>query len=141
MKKPLLWLSIAIAALGAFGCMPKSAPSTVPLIQQLTTLPAVSVTPVPAQWKMVQTFEGESYKNTPNFDLSSNEWRISWQATPGKMGEGLFSFEVFRADGSMLDLVANIVGSGEDVSYMKEAGSFYLKIMASEKYKITIESQ
>jgi len=125
MKKALLLL--AILMLTSCGGRQSSAPQN----QVKSALGA---------WKLIAIYEGDSMKNTPTFNIPSDEWRISWQASPGKIGAGNFAITVVTASGETVGLAANVMGESTDASYMHGAGSYYLKIFADEKYKIAIES-
>lgn len=92
-----------------------------------------------ATWHDVITFEGNSIKNTQTFHISSNDWAISWATTPGEYGDSNFAVTVFTENGNLVDMVANIIGKGSDISYMKGSGDYYLKIISGQPYKIKIQ--
>jgi hypothetical protein len=102
---------------------------------------------VPAKAKPAQTelnmsgfgsvarWEGAAQKNTETFTVNANEWIINWETT----GDSNFIIEIFKADtNEMVELVANIVGSGKDSSVIRGKGQYYLKIMSSQPYKIEV---
>jgi hypothetical protein len=86
----------------------------------------------------VAEWQGASIKNTETFEVASKEWKIFWATR----GDSNFSITVYDANtDKMVDLVANIIGSGSDTSVIRGKGRFYLKILASQDYKIQIYDQ
>lgn len=109
-----------------------------------TTAQSTSTTaPTPAPtWKQVAKWEGSSIKNTETFHISSNEWRIRWSAKPGEYGDMNFIIYVYEAKKDIPeDVVANIIGEGSDVSYMRGAGDYYLSINTAQPYTIIVEEK
>jgi len=83
----------------------------------------------------IARWEGSSIKNTETFTVNTAEWIIKWQTT----GEGNFIINVMNADtDEMKDMVANIIGSGNDSSVIRGKGRYYLRIIASQPYKIEV---
>jgi hypothetical protein len=97
--------------------------------------PIISNNQVVAQWT------GNSIKDTETFDVSTNEWKISWDTRPGDYGEMNFQIYVYKSDGTPHGtfVVANVIGRDTDSSVMRGAGSFYLTINSGQPYEVTVE--
>lgn len=95
------------------------------------------------EWVEVIRFEGESIKDTETFNVSSKEWRIVWDTKPGNMGESNFQIYVYNEDGSPAGsfILANIIGEGNDTSYIRGSGDYYLSINTGQPYTIIIEEK
>ena len=99
------------------------------------------------QWKEVARWAGKGIKTTETFHISSNTWRISWATQPGEYAEyglGLLQICVYRPDGSLVDIAANVgVVKGEDInsSVIRGSGDYYLTINAVQPYVIVIETK
>lgn len=104
--------------------------------------PAPAPPPAPT-WNEVITFKGSSIKNTQSFHISSEEWRIEWSTKPGQYGDMNFILYTYNADGSMKEpgVVANIIGAGSDISYMRGSGDYYLTINTAQPYTVIIKEK
>ncbi len=94
-----------------------------------------------AQWVETIRFEGESIKDTETFNISSNEWRIAWSTKPSDLGEMNFQIYVYKADGSLESVAANVIGEANDTSYVRGSGDYYLTINTAQPYTIIIEEK
>ena len=105
------------------------------------TTPVVETTPEVAKtWQTVQTFTGSSIKTTEDFTIDSDEWKVVWSTTPGQYGDMNFIVGVDDITGSMVSSVANVIGAGNDESYVKEgAGTYCLDINTAQNYTITVQ--
>ena len=92
-------------------------------------------------WVDVTKFEGNGIKNTEKFAIDSDEWRIVWSTQVGDAGKQNFQIYVNDKDGELVDLVANIIGQGNDISYMNKSGEYSLKIVSGQPYTITIQEK
>jgi len=122
-----------------------STPST-PTSQQTYTTPSGAtvnnsggvVTPPPAppaSWHTVQTFSGQTQKNTPQFTIQGSQWRITWQET----GDGYFGANAQSPDGSNYCSIANLVGPGSDSTYCYTSGAYYVSVNTANSWTITVE--
>lgn len=92
------------------------------------------------KWRLVERFSGSSIKNTSNFDIKGEEWRIRWSTEPGKYGDMNFQIYVHDAsDDSLKDLAANVIGAASDESVIRGAGRYYLKLNTSQPYEVIVE--
>lgn len=89
-------------------------------------------------WHDVITFEGNSIKDTQTFHISSNYWAIGWATQPGEYGDMNFQIFVYDENGSLVNVVANVIGKGSDTSYMRGEGNYYLSINTGQPYVIKI---
>src|SRR5659263_142508 len=104
-----------------------------------TTAPKAAPTTAPKTWQQVITFEGSSIKTTQKFTIDSDNWRIKWSTTPGKLGDMNFQIYINDASGSPVGVAANIIGKGNDESYMTDTGEFSLMINTAQNYSIVVE--
>lgn len=91
----------------------------------------------------VEQWVGQGMKSTKTFHVESNEWQIAWATKPiHNSGGGLLQIYVYRADGTLVGLVANVTGKSNDNSVMRSgAGNYYLKInSANVGYCITVSA-
>lgn len=106
------------------------------------TKPTASTQPAKEKtWVDVTKFEGNGIKNTEKFNIDSDEWRIVWSTQPGDSGKQNFQIYVNDKDGELSDVAANIIGQGNDTSYMNKSGQYSLKIVSGQPYTITIQEK
>jgi hypothetical protein len=98
-------------------------------------------TPTAPTWTEVISWEGSSIKDTETFSITANEWRIRWSTWPGQYGDMNFQIYVYEANGNLNSVAANIIGEGNDVSYVRGSGDYYLTINTGQPYAITIEQE
>lgn len=112
-----------------------------PLIIIAPTIKTNIPTTAPKTWQQVITFKGSSIKTTQKFTIDSNNWRIKWSTTPGKLGDMNFQIYINDANGAPVGVAANIIGKGNDESYMTDIGEFSLTINTAQNYNIVIEQE
>ena len=54
---------------------------------------------------------------------------------------GNFVIMVYNSKGDPDSVIANIIGAGEDISYMRGKGDYYLSINTAQDYKIVVEQK
>lgn len=91
------------------------------------------------QWRTIEKYSGSSIKNTPTFEVTAPEFRITWKTRPGQYGDMNFQIFVYHEDGSLKDLAANIIGAGEDSTIIRGAGRYYLQFNTAQPYAVVIE--
>lgn len=94
---------------------------------------------VEKKWVEVTKITGDGIKNTENFTVDSDNWRISWDTQAGDAGEQNFQIYVNDGKGNLVDVAANVIGANTDTTYMHKAGEYSLKIITAQPYTITIE--
>lgn len=72
------------------------------------TKPAPTATPKPKTWVTVQHFTGANNQQTPTFSLPDGS-RIVWSAKAANQFGGNFIVEMYNADGTLSDQVANSI--------------------------------
>ena len=90
------------------------------------------------EWKEVARWKGSAIKNTETFHISSDTWIISWLTEPGKYGDMNFQILIYKANGELVTLAANVIGKNEDYSIMRGKGGYYLTINTAQSYSIVI---
>lgn len=100
-------------------------------------------TPKPKQtaWYKVAQWQGKSIKNTETFNISSREWRISWETKAGEYGEMNFQIYVYNSDGDLVSVAANVIGYDKDSTIIRGKGSYYLMINTAQPYTIIVEER
>jgi len=93
---------------------------------------------IKAEWREVAKWQGSLIKNTETFTIASNEWKIIWSTKPGEYGEMNFQIYVYKANGDLVGVAANVIGKDEDSSVMRGKGSYYLMINTAQPYIIVI---
>jgi hypothetical protein len=100
-----------------------------------------SCMPALTTWHQIITFSGNGIKNTETFNIPSSEWRISWDTQEGEYGAMNFVVFVYKEDGTMSGLAANVIGTDKDSSIMRGAGNYYLTINTAQPYDIIIDAK
>lgn len=85
-----------------------------------------------AQETLVQTYQGNGTQNTRPFTVGAG-WEIQWDAT----GD-LFQAYLYDANGNLVEVAANQMGSGSGASFQPRAGSYYLQANAIGSWTIQI---
>jgi hypothetical protein len=102
---------------------------------------SITETEKPKTWQRVMQFNGSSIKTTRKFTINSDEWKIKWSTYPGEYGDMNFQIYLYNNDGNLAGsgIIANIIGKGNDESYVYESGEYYLTINTAQNYRIIIE--
>lgn len=93
------------------------------------------------EWTKVKGWKGSGTKTTERFTVSGPEWRIAWAGAREVFpGAGILQIFVYRSDGELVELAANKVGPGADVSYVQSGpGEYYLMVnSANLDWEITV---
>ena len=100
-------------------------------------------TPKPKQtaWYKVAQWQGKGIKNTETFNISSKEWRISWETKAGEYGEMNFQIYVYKSDGDLVSVAANVIGYDKDSTIIRGKGIHYLTINTAQPYTVLIEER
>ena len=92
--------------------------------------------------RIIGQWSGKSIKSTETFNVTTQEWKISWDTRPGDYGAMNFQILVYNADGTPYlqnFVVANVIGADTDSSVMRGSGRYYLTINSAQHYEITVE--
>ena len=103
-------------------------------IQNKTSI-ATQTSHVIASWK------GDCVTNTTTFHVSSDKWKITWITKPKGYGSVNFQIYIYKSDGSLKCVAANVIGKSSDQCIIKGAGDYYLLINTLQSYEVTVESQ
>lgn len=145
MKKIYIAFGVILLVLLALGCTgsnntsdnPQSGTQTETAQPPEPTQPEVKATPV-----VIASWEGESIKDTETFTVPSDEWKLSWDTKPGKLGDQNFQIYVYKAGENKIpvSVAANVIGANNESTVIRGAGDYYLKINTAQPYKITVET-
>lgn len=90
--------------------------------------------------KVIREWSGRDTKTTESFNISANQWAVSWVFQPSSPTFGIsanyFSIIVYESGNpipvSMVANIANADSNRSDISYIHQSGNFYLMITAFE---------
>src|SRR5674476_222241 len=63
---------------------------------------------------VIDSWKGDYITNTTIFHVSSDEWKIKWITKPGGYGSVNFQIYVYKSDGSLKCVAANVIGKSSD---------------------------
>jgi hypothetical protein len=88
-------------------------------------------------WSAVRSWTGTGSRTTESFRISSDEWRISWEAE-GDRAYGVLLISIYRVGGDLVDLIY-AEGASSNSSYVHNSpGEYYLQIAgANIRWKVT----
>ena len=89
---------------------------------------------------VVATWTGSATKTTETFHVSSNQWRLSWDTKPGRVGAMNFQIYIYNSDGTLKSVAANVIGANADNTVIHGAGDYYLMINTAQPHTVTVES-
>ncbi len=90
----------------------------------------------PASWHTIETFSGDTQKNTAPFTIQGSQFRVTWQES----GQYYFGANTQSPDNSgNYCAIANLVGSGSDSTYCYGAGTYYISVNTANPWTITVE--
>jgi hypothetical protein len=132
-----------IAMLFCFGCEPAT-PTNTPLIPNTATPALTKAKEAPKSQKKHEVYKvgmwtGQGIKNTETFHIPSDSWSVIWSTSPINSYGGILQIFIYRSDGTLVGLSANVMGKDSNNSYMRGAGDYYLKInSANHIYSIIV---
>lgn len=90
-------------------------------------------------WGEVGSWNGTGRKNTETFTVTSDEWKIRWDAKSD--GPMTISIAVYDAAGKLVGVAASSRKPGKEETYMrKPAGRYYLEINSvNADWTVTVE--
>jgi hypothetical protein len=136
MKKIIVAIAVIFGVFLAIGCVGNDAGKTTTAVETQTepaTTPVADPEPV-----IIANFTGSSTKDTENFHVSSNQWKIVWSTTQDSEYKGTFAFFVYNADGSSKYISSMVSGTNSDNTVIRGSGDYYMKIITSQPYNVTI---
>ncbi len=90
----------------------------------------------PASWHTIETFSGDTQKNTAPFTIQGSQFRVTWQES----GQFYFGADAESPDNSgNYCAIANLAGSGSDTTYCYGAGTYYISVNTANPWTITVE--
>ncbi len=101
-------------------------------------------------WTDVTSWDGEGNGDSPKFRISTQVWRVLWNAEPDEVGSGEFVVHIYNDDGTFfLNLFdskehgLNIRKGGPITGTLgvKGQGDFFLRIMTNRSYEVTIQER
>lgn len=98
----------------------------------------------PKEWVKVASWAGSDMKTTETFTTTAKEFRVKWSTTKGPIeGDSLINIYVNGEASGSGQLIANKLGVGSDMTYVKEGpGNYYLEILGvNAGWNVTVEEQ
>ena len=81
---------------------------------------------------VIKSFSGTGMQTTRPFEVNG-PWECQWKAKGM-----LFQIELYTADGSLVNIIANQLGSGNGSSYQPKGGKYYIEINSIGDWKVNI---
>lgn len=134
-------ITIIAAILFCFGCESSVNPSMpVNTVTAATKVVEVSKPKKEYENYKVGKWSGEGTKNTKTFHIPSNEWEIYWAVGPFRSNMGVFQIYIYRSDGTLVDVAANVTTKDKNNTTIRSGpGDYYLKInSANMAYGIVV---
>jgi hypothetical protein len=96
-----------------------------------------------AGWKTIKTFTGSSYKDTEDFTVPTDYWRIVYTIRAESEEYAAFSAYIYPSGETAIYVTSvSFDKSGTDASYIREGpGDFWIKVLAANLRSWTIEVQ
>ena len=88
-----------------------------------------------ATWNRVLEVKGTATKQTDLFEVKGSKWRIRWQKAQPDETVDIY---IYRKDGSAESTISTNKTTSDE-SYVHKSGTFYLQIVATTGYVITVE--
>jgi hypothetical protein len=103
--------------------------------------PGTSISPIPPEkgWKRIGSFSGAATKTTEIFYLDKGEYRIRWKFKGDFFSAFLNRYT--KDEDEIVQLFANVTASGEDTTFFRGPGNFFLKISIDGEYIIAIDKR
>ena len=101
-------------------------------------------------WTDITSWEGEGNGDSPKFRISTDVWRVLWDAEPDEAGQGEFVVHIYNEDGTFF---LNLFDSKEHGGNIRKGGpitgtlgvegqgEFFLRIMTGRSYDVTIQER
>jgi hypothetical protein len=115
----------------------------VTIVQTVTARSTSAQTLGQGEWKTIKTFTGSDYRDTEDFNVPTNYWRIVYTTVAKNEQYAGFSVFIFPS-GETKSYVAmvNFDKSGTDTTYVRAGpGDFWIKVGAANLKSWTIEIQ
>ena len=129
-----------VLGLSMVGCGTKQIVTPTPTPTTTTIETPIAETVKAKEWQTVKIFKGSSIKTTQKFTVTSDEWRIVWSTTPVEsIGDMNFQIYVNDSNGDNISVAANIIGKGNDESYMTGSGEYSLMLNSAQNYVVKVE--
>ena len=131
---------VVAAAISATACLgSKDSPSG-------TSTPGVAGG---ANWTDVTSWEGEGNGDSSKFQISTDVWRVLWNAESDQVGSGDFVVHIFNEDGTFFLNLFDSKEHGDNVRQgpltgtlgVEGQGDFFLRIITTRSYDVTIQER
>jgi hypothetical protein len=129
-----------LAAISATACLgPKDSPSG-------TSTPRGAGA---ANWTDVTSWEGEGNGDSQKFHISTDVWRVLWNAESDQVGSGDFVVHIYNEDGTFFLNLFDSKEHGDNVRKgpltgtlgVEGQGDFFLRIITTRSYDVTIQER
>lgn len=136
MKQALKWFVGIMAVFVVVGVL--TTPS-----EEEQAIEAKTAAVAPKEWVKVAEWQGSSRKNTEDFTITGDQWRITWAAKPQRpTGGSAFAVMVMQG-GRRVGMAANISNQeGADVDYQRTKGVHHLEVRGlNVGWAVTVEEE
>jgi hypothetical protein len=102
-----------------------------------------------SNWTEVTSWEGEGNGDSPEFRISTEVWRVLWNAESDEVGSGDFVVHIYNEDGTFFLNLFDSKEHGDNVRQgpitgtlgVEGQGDFFLRIMTDRSYDVTIQER
>ncbi len=102
-----------------------------------------------ADWTDVTSWDGEGNGDSSKFRISTDVWRVLWNAESDQIGSGDFVVHIYNEDGTFF---LNLFDSNEHGGNVRQGpltgtlgvegkGDFFLRIITIRSYDVTIQER
>ena len=107
-------------------------------------------TPGASGWTDVTSWEGEGNGDSSKFQISTEVWRVLWNAEPDEVGQGEFVVHIYNEDGTFFLNLFDSKEHGDNIRKggpitgtlgVEGQGDFFLRIMTGRSYDVTIQER
>lgn len=93
-----------------------------------------------SRWTSIGQWRGDGDLNTQTFMINSDEWAIVWQCGTNRFGtEGAFYGYIMNPDTNIME--DSFGSSMQGTSYFYKSGRYYIKIISSAPWAITVSQR
>lgn len=96
----------------------------------------------PAEWRMVESWEGTGMNTVGPFRIRATQWRIVWETEVyERLGAGVFQIMVYDDKGGLKSVAATTTKTDHGVTGLDGAGTYTLSINTLQNWKVKVEEK
>lgn len=96
----------------------------------------------PAEWRVVENWEGTGMNTVGPFRIRATQWRIVWETEVfERLGAGVFQIMVYDDKGGLKSVAATTTKTDHGVTSLDGAGTYTLSINTLQNWKVKVEEK